>query len=252
MSRPWASGREDDAAHALLLELVEQAALDPAVEHGVRRLVDQQRGAELARDRRGLPGLLGGVRRDAGVERRDPTAPRCRARPSSPRAGCPGRTGGCRRCRRTSRPIRARDWSSDDEDVLPRATALAVGAGPHVVAGLGRDHQLVAVGREVLPQPASEVLLRATVGRAVVVGQVDVRHASVEGTAQDRALGLLRPVVAEVLPQAQATAAAAAVRCVRCGGRWRRRSGPRLPGSSWPHPAHATGSTTPSGRSVRR
>ena len=44
--------REHDAAHPLLLELVEQAALDPAVEHRVRRLVDQQRRPEVAGDQR--------------------------------------------------------------------------------------------------------------------------------------------------------------------------------------------------------
>src|SRR5688500_19928694 len=36
---------------------------------------------------------------------------------------------------------------------------------PHVVAGLGRDDQLVAVGLEVVGQVAAEVLLRAAVRR---------------------------------------------------------------------------------------
>ena len=89
------------------------------------------------------------------------------------------------------------------QQVLPRAAALAVGPRPHVVAGLGRDHQLVAEAREVLAQAAAEVLLGAAVRRPVVVGQVEVRHAAVERPAQDRALRLLGPVVAEVLPQTQ-------------------------------------------------
>ncbi len=87
------------------------------------------------------------------------------------------------------------------QDVLPRAAALAVGARPHVVAGLGGDHQLVAEPGEVGGEEPPEVLLRATVGRAVVVGQVEVRDAAVEGAAQDRPLGLLGTVRAEVLPQ---------------------------------------------------
>jgi len=50
---------------------------------------------------------------------------------------------------------------------------------------------------------SAEVLLRAAVGRAVVVGEVEVGHATVEGTAQDGALVVLGPVVAEVLPQSE-------------------------------------------------
>ena len=80
------------------------AVLDPAVEHRVRRLVDQQRHAHLAQQPGGLAGPLGAVRRDAGVRRPARTAPRSRARPSSPRAASRGRTGGCRRCRRGRAP----------------------------------------------------------------------------------------------------------------------------------------------------
>ena len=44
--QPLGERREADAADAELAEDVEQAVLDPAVEHRVRRLVDQQRRAE--------------------------------------------------------------------------------------------------------------------------------------------------------------------------------------------------------------
>ena len=44
---PLRERREGDAPHAELLERVEQPLLDPAVQHRVRRLVDQQRRAEL-------------------------------------------------------------------------------------------------------------------------------------------------------------------------------------------------------------
>ena len=103
------------------------------------------------------------------------------------------------------------------EQVLARAP-LAVRAGPHVVPGLGRDHQLVAVGLEVLGEDPAEVDLGAPVRRPVVVGEVEVGDPEVERAAQDRAAGRQRPVVAEVLPQAerdrrqlQAAAPAAAV-----------------------------------------
>ena len=40
-------------------------------------------------------------------------------------------------------------------------------------------------------------------GRDVVVRQVEVRHAAVEGPTKDRALGLERTLVAEIVPQAE-------------------------------------------------
>ena len=56
--------READAASTDLLERVEEAVpLEPAVQHRVGRLVDQQRRAELAEDRGGLSGLARPSRR---------------------------------------------------------------------------------------------------------------------------------------------------------------------------------------------
>jgi len=86
------------------------------------------------------------------------------------------------------------------QQVLARAE-LAVRARPHVIAGLGRDDQLVAVGPEVLGEDATEVVLGAAVGRSVVVGEVEVRDAEVERASQHGATVRQRAVVAEVLPQ---------------------------------------------------
>ena len=73
-------------------------------------------------------------------------------------------------------------------------------------------------GRRSCSQQRAEVLLGRAVRRAVVVGQVEVGDAEVEGAAHDRAAVLERPVAAEVLPEAerhrrqlQPAAAAAAV-----------------------------------------
>jgi hypothetical protein len=63
--------------------------------------------------------------------------------------------------------------------------------------------ELIAVGGEVLAEDAPEVDLGRPVGRAVVVGQVEVGDAQVERAAEHVALGLERLVVAEVVPQAQ-------------------------------------------------
>ena len=102
--QPLGQRGEHDAAHALLLELVEQALLDPAVEHGVRRLVDQQRRAQLAGDRGRLLGPVRGVRRDAGVERTTGADRRVERHHRLLDRASRGRSGGCRRCRRSPAP----------------------------------------------------------------------------------------------------------------------------------------------------
>ena len=175
--------------------------LDPPVEHRVRRLVDQQRRAHSRGSRRPRAVRSGGVRRDAGVQR-------------------PARAH--RRVERAHRllerrvrvePVRVEDVDVVEahppqrlvearQQVLPRAP-LPVRPGPHVVAGLGRDDQLVAVRPEVARQDPAEVLLGRAVRRAVVVGQVEVRDPEVERPPQDLALRVDRPVVAEVVPQAE-------------------------------------------------
>ena len=147
--------REGDAADALLAEHVEQVLLDPAVEQRVRRLVDQQRGAELAQDPDRLARALARVGGDPGVQRL------ALAHRGVERAE--------RLLQRRVRvePVRVEDVDVVEphprqalvergEQVLARAP-LAVRPGPHVVAGLGRDHELVAVGAEVLAHVAAEV-----------------------------------------------------------------------------------------------
>ena len=93
------------------LEDVEQPVLDPAVEQRVGRLVDQQRRAQLAQDPRRLARCARPSRRRCRRRAPCPGAPRCRARPSSPRAACPGRSGASRRCRRSRGPCGRRLWS---------------------------------------------------------------------------------------------------------------------------------------------
>ncbi len=88
------------------------------------------------------------------------------------------------------------------EQVLARAE-LAVRAGPHVVARLRRDHELVAVRPQILLHQAAEGLLAGAVRRAVVVREIEVRDAEVERAAHDRATRLERPIVAEGLPESE-------------------------------------------------
>ena len=135
--------REHDAADSQLAERVQELRLDPAVEHRVRRLVDHERCPELAQDRVCLARLRRGVGRDADVER----------------LPLPNR-----RVERTHRLLERRLGIEavrvEDVDVVEphalqalveaRQQVLArapfpVRARPHVVAGLARDDQLVAI-----------------------------------------------------------------------------------------------------------
>ncbi len=204
------------APGAGLLQRVEQAVLDPAVQHRVRGLVDEQRNAHLAQDARGLQRAARRVRRDAGVQRL---------------ALLHGR--GERAHGLLQRSVRVGPVVVEDVDVvepeplealveagqqvLARAE-VAVRPGPHVPARLAGDHQLVAEAGEVLPEDPAGVDLRGAEGRPVVVGEVEVGDAEVEGLVHDRPLRLQRLVVAEVVPeperhgwQQQAAAAATAV-----------------------------------------
>ena len=212
--RPWSLGdavevsvgeeslRQDgegDAPDSFSAEDVEEAVFDPAVEHRVRRLVDEQRGAELAEDGDGLGGALVGVGGDADVE------------------GLAGRDGGVEGAEGflegrvgvevvvvedvdVVEPEAPQALVEAGEQIFPGAE-VAIGARPHVPAGLGGDDELVAVVAEVVVEDPGEVALGAAVGRPVVVRQVEMGDAQVEGSAHDGTLGLEGPVVTEVLPQ---------------------------------------------------
>ena len=171
VSIPCASGEKTMQPIAQLAERVEQVRLDPAVEHRVRRLVDEQRRPELAQDRGRLARLLRRVRRDAGVER----------------LALPHR-GVERAHRLLERRVRVEAVRVEDVDVVePHAlealveareqvlarAPVAVRAGPHVVAGLGRDDELVAVGPQVARASAGRSSPRPsrTAGRSCSPGR---------------------------------------------------------------------------------
>jgi hypothetical protein len=198
---PLSERREDDAAGALIRKDVEQLGLDPAVEHRVRGLVDQQRRPELAQDAGGLARLGGGVGRDPDVERL-----------ALPHRGVQSAHRLLER-RVGVEPVRVEDVDVLEphalealfearQQVLPRAP-LPVGPGPHVVASLRRDDQLVPVGPEVEREHAPEVLLGRTVRRSVVVGEIEVGDPEVEGAPDDLAARLEGEVVAEVVPETE-------------------------------------------------
>ena len=59
------------------------------------------------------------------------------------------------------------------------------------------------MGTQVRSQDATEVRFGRAIGWPVVVGQIDVRDPTVERAPDDGPLGLDRPVVTKVLPQAE-------------------------------------------------
>ena len=81
------------------------------------------------------------------------------------------------------------------------AAAVAVRARPHVVAGLGRDDQLVP--RHIADDLADDDFAVAR-RRAVIVGQVEVRHAVVECVVAALAASFLAAGAAEALPETKA------------------------------------------------
>src|SRR5664280_1324805 len=62
---------------------------------------------------------------------------------------------------------------------------LAVRPGPHVIARLRRQHELVPVATEVGVENAAKVGLRGARRRTVVVSQVEVRDTEIERAPQD-------------------------------------------------------------------
>ncbi len=201
VSSPWASGVNAIAPSPSFSRTPRETVLDPAVEDRVRGLVDHERRAEAPRDGRRHDGLLGAVRRDADVQRLALAHERVE--------GADRLLDGHVRVV----AVRVEDVDVVDaharerllgarEQVLARAS-VRVRSVPHVVAGLRRDDQLVAVRREVLAHHPAEVRLGRAVRRAVVVGQVEVRDALVERVAEHLALAVEGDVVAEVPPQSE-------------------------------------------------
>jgi len=70
------------------------------------------------------------------------------------------------------------------QHVFAAAATLPVRTGPHVVASLCREDQLIPVGSEIGGHDPAEALLGCAVLRAVVVGKIEVCDPAVEGVQQ--------------------------------------------------------------------
>lgn len=88
-------------------------------------------------------------------------------------------------------------------DQVLAAAPVAVGPRPHVVAGFCRDDELIAVGAEEPVHELAQIALGTAVGRAVVIGEVEVGDAVVKGRAAERFHRAVVCRVAEVVPETQ-------------------------------------------------
>ena len=162
--QPLSERGEADAPDALLAQDIEEPVLDPAVEHGVRGLMDEQRRPQRAQDRDRLPRAHVRVRRDADVERLALAHRRveCAHRLFE---GCVGVEAVVVEDVDVVEPEAAEALVEAGQQVLAGAE-VAVRARPHVPARLGRDDQLVAQAPEVRAQDRTEVRLGAPVAAA--------------------------------------------------------------------------------------
>ena len=83
------------------------------------------------------------------------------------------------------------------------AAPFAVRAVPHVVTGLGRDHDLIAQLGKIMPQHGAEAFLGRSRRRTVIVGEIEMGDAKIEGAAAQRTLHLKRRVAAEIVPESE-------------------------------------------------
>ncbi len=89
------------------------------------------------------------------------------------------------------------------DQIFAASADVAIGAGPHVPARLGRNDQFVAIGGEVSCHDSAEILLGRAVGRPVIVRQVEMGDAAIEGPPKDGAAGLEHVRPSEILPEPQ-------------------------------------------------
>ena len=163
--------------------------------------MDHRRRAQPAEDRGGLRRLGRAVRRDADIERLSLAHGRIK-----------GRHG------LFERRLRVEAVRIEDVDVVQphalqalvkagmqifAAPPFAIGPGPHAVAGLRRDHELVAMVAEIGGEDLAEGALGRARRRAIIVGKVEMDDAEVEGPPAHGTRILQRPVFAEIVPQAK-------------------------------------------------
>ncbi|MPM16523.1 hypothetical protein SDC9_62904 [bioreactor metagenome] len=78
---------------------------------------------------------------------------------------------------------------------------FAIRAGPHIIAGLAGNDQLVPIRQEVLFQNLTECFFRAAWRRTVVVRQIEMGDSQIEGALDHFARVIEQVHLAEVVPK---------------------------------------------------
>ncbi len=206
-----------DSADSFFSQHIEQPVFNPARKHGVLWLMNQAGRAQCPQDLRGNRGLRRIVIRNSRIKRVAGT----HSLVQCAHGFFNGRVG--------VRTMRVEDIDilqahalqtlvKARQQVLAR-TPRPIRSGPHVVAGLRADDQLVPIGFQIEPQHLAEVGLRAARRRPVIVGKVEVCDPEIEGAAHHGASVFKRIHATEVVPeperdkrQLQAALARAAIR----------------------------------------
>src|SRR5690606_36587089 len=88
-------------------------------------------------------------------------------------------------------------------DQIFSASPFPIRSGPHVITRLGGNHQLITMPAEVFPENSSESSLRTPCRRTVIICQVKMRNAQVEGLVTDCLFVSVSKIVSESMPQTQ-------------------------------------------------
>ena len=93
-------------------------------------------------------------------------------------------------------------------------TPVAVRPFPHVVSGFGGNEEFIAIGTEVILHQSAHGFFCTSVGRAVIVGKVEMGNAVVESIVCDGTASLVRIHSSEVVPDSALAASLVESICV--------------------------------------
>ena len=97
-------------------------------------------------------------------------------------------------------------------EVLSRAP-VAIRSWPHIIARFAADEKFVAIWTEVIIHESSHRFLSTAIRRAVVVGQIEMCDAIVEGIVRDGTASLVWVNATKVVPESQTQRPSSSYRC---------------------------------------
>ena len=192
---------EGNASHAFFLQHLCQTLLGGADHHGIFGLMDKHGGAHFPERFDGSSGLFGIVIGDAHIQRLAAADDLVQCTHGFLNGGIRIRAVMVKNVHMIQMHPLQRLLQTGDQ--IFAAAVVAIGPGPHIVTGLGGNHQLMAVGVPVPIHVDAEITLCLSVGRPIIICQVKMGNAKVKALAKDALLGGKGCDVSEVVPQSQ-------------------------------------------------